>query len=48
MCNLKFKAELEKEIKLQELKGQRSKDQPLNKQETVRSPRCLKGKRKAE
>lgn len=48
MCNLKFKAELEKEINLQEFKGHRSKKQPLNKRETVRSPRCLKGKKKAE
>ena len=48
MCNFKNLAESKEEIKLQELKGQRPKDQPLNKQETVRSPRCLKGRKKAE
>lgn len=48
MCNLKLKAESEEVRSFQELKGHRSKDRPLNKQETVRSPRCLKGKKKAE
>lgn len=48
MCNLKFKVESEKEIKLQELRGHRSKDRPLNKRETVRSPRCLKAWKKVE